>query len=72
MGSDSWDDQLVRQGGRVLGLGDNGNIPTDESFGGKIMASDAGGHTEFYDEDSLSLRNQAAVIAGKYGKVELE
>lgn len=73
MGADySASDQLVRQGGRVLGLGDNGIIPTDESFGGKIMASDAGGHTEFYDENSVSLRNQAAVIAGKYGKVELE
>lgn len=36
------------------------------------MASDAGGHTEFYDMNSVSLRNQAAVVAGKYGKVELE
>ncbi|MFF3177117.1 alpha/beta hydrolase [Streptomyces sp. NPDC057900] len=65
-------DQVVRQGGRFMGLGDNWIIPTDESFGGKIMASDAGAHTEFYDENSVSLRNQAAVIAGKYGKVELE
>ncbi|MEV0917284.1 alpha/beta hydrolase [Streptomyces sp. NPDC049967] len=67
-----WDDQIVRQGGRFMGLGDNGIIPTDESFGGKIMTSDSGGHTGFYDEDSVSLRNQAAVIAGKYGKVKLE
>lgn len=72
MGADSWDDGLVRHGGRAMGLGENGVIPTDESFGGKIMASDAGGHTEFYDENSVSLRNQAAVVAGKYGKVELE
>lgn len=36
-----WDDQIVRQGGRFMGLGDNGIIPTDESFGGKIMTSDS-------------------------------
>ncbi|WP_327711690.1 alpha/beta hydrolase family protein [Streptomyces sp. NBC_00464] len=72
MGADSWDDQLVRQGGRAMGLGENGVIPTDESFGGKVMASDSGGHTGFYDEGSLSLLNQAAVIAGAYSKVKLE
>lgn len=72
MGADSWDDVLVREGGRFLGLGDNAAIPTDESFGGNIMKSDAEGHTSFYDENSLSLKNQAAVIAGRYSKVTLE
>ncbi|MGY4914038.1 alpha/beta hydrolase [Streptomyces sp. 900116325] len=67
-----WDDQVVRQGGRLMGLGDNGAIPTDESFGGNIMGSDSGGHTGFFDESSLSIRNQAAVIAGQYDKVQLE
>ncbi|MEV5975343.1 alpha/beta hydrolase [Streptomyces sp. NPDC051921] len=67
-----WDDQVVRQGGRLMGLGDNWTIPTDESFGGNIMKSDAGGHTKFFEAESLSLRNQAAVIAGHYSKVELE
>ncbi|MFE2931646.1 alpha/beta hydrolase [Streptomyces sp. NPDC059278] len=67
-----WDDQVVRQGGRLMGLGDNGVIPTDESFGGNVMASDSGGHTGFFDDDSLSIRNQAAVVAGQYDKVELE
>ncbi|GAA1299872.1 hypothetical protein GCM10009647_014920 [Streptomyces sanglieri] len=67
-----WDDQVVRQGGRLMGLGDNGVIPTDESFGGNVMESDSGGHTGFFDDDSLSIRNQAAVVAGQYDKVELE
>ncbi|SED94292.1 Alpha/beta hydrolase [Streptomyces sp. 2131.1] len=72
MGADSWDDDMVREGGRFMGLGDNLAIPTDKSFGGMIMKSDASGHTGFYDEDSISLRNQAAVIVGAYGKVKLE
>ncbi|MFB7912596.1 alpha/beta hydrolase [Streptomyces sp. NPDC056061] len=67
-----WDDQVVRQGGRLMGLGDNGVIPTDRSFGGNIMKSDSGGHTKFFDDNSLSMRNQAAVIAGQYDKVQLE
>ncbi|MEU6521713.1 alpha/beta hydrolase [Streptomyces sp. NPDC046924] len=67
-----WDDQVVRQGGRLMGLGDNLTIPTDESFGGNIMKSDSGGHSGFWDNESQSLRNQAAVITGKYHRVELE
>ncbi|WP_128984248.1 alpha/beta hydrolase [Streptomyces roseicoloratus] len=67
-----WNDQVVRQGGRFVGLGDNWTIPTDDSFGGNIMQSDAGNHSEFFDADSLSLRNQAAVIAGHYERVALE
>ncbi|MEV0923658.1 alpha/beta hydrolase [Streptomyces spongiicola] len=67
-----WDDQVVRQGGRLMGLGDDGIVPTDESFGGRRMTSDSGGHSGFWDTDSLSMRNQAAVIAGRYGQVELE
>lgn len=55
-----------------MGLGDNLTIPTDESFGGNVMKSDSDGHSGFWDEGSESLRNQAAVIAGKYHRVELE
>ncbi|MGV9289741.1 alpha/beta hydrolase [Streptomyces sp. NPDC003719] len=66
------DDQVVRQGGRLMGLGDNLTIPTDESFGGNIMKSDSDGHSGFWDDSSQSLRNQAAVISGKYHRVELE
>ncbi|MEU7556228.1 alpha/beta hydrolase [Streptomyces sp. NPDC044571] len=70
------DDDLVTGGGRLVGLGDNWTIPTDESFGANKMRSDAPGHGNFWDEQdgkaSLSLRNQAAVIAGRYDRVELE
>ncbi|GAB2952826.1 hypothetical protein GCM10023080_009230 [Streptomyces pseudoechinosporeus] len=66
------DDQVVRQGGRLVGLGDNGVIPTDEAFGGNVMKSDSDGHSGFWDDNSLSLRNQAAVITGKYHRTELE
>jgi hypothetical protein len=66
------DDQVVRQGGRLMGLGDNWTIPTDESFGGNIMKSDSDGHSGFWDDNSLSLTNQAAVIVGQYDKVELD
>ncbi|MFH9860558.1 alpha/beta hydrolase [Streptomyces sp. NPDC017202] len=71
-----WDDQIVRQGGRLVGLGDNLTIPTDESFGGNVMKSDSGGHSGFWDSDgnkaSISLENQARVITGRYGDVILE
>ncbi|MFB7227074.1 hypothetical protein ACFCY9_05100 [Streptomyces fimicarius] len=66
----SWDDQVVRQGGRLFGLGDNLTIPADESFGGNIMKSDSGDRGGFWDPESISLRNQAAVIAGKYERVQ--
>ncbi len=40
------------------------------------MRSDSPGHGNFWDEEdgkaSLSLRNQAAVIAGRYDQVDLE
>ncbi|MFI0009991.1 alpha/beta hydrolase [Streptomyces globisporus] len=65
-----YDDQIVRQGGRLVGLGDNLTIPTDERFGGNIMKSDSGDHGGFWDPESISLRNQAAVIAGKYERVQ--
>ncbi|MFF1734262.1 alpha/beta hydrolase [Streptomyces sp. NPDC058247] len=71
-----WDDQVVRQGGRVTGLGNHGVIPTDDAFGGNIMQSDSGGHSGFWDSDgskaSVSLENQARVITGRYGDVALE
>ncbi|WP_405422220.1 alpha/beta hydrolase [Streptomyces erythrochromogenes] len=70
------DDNFVTGGGRFAGLGDNWTIPTDESFGANKMRSDSPGHGNFWDEEdgraSLSLRNQAAVIAGRYDQVDLE
>lgn len=72
MGAPYSDDSVVRQGGRFMGLGDNWTIPTDESFGGNIMKNDSADHGGFWDEDSQSLRNQAAVVTGQYGKVDFE
>ncbi|RDG38983.1 alpha/beta hydrolase [Streptomyces corynorhini] len=68
----SWDDQVVRQGGRLVGLGDNLTIPTDESFGGNIVESDSTDHSGFWNRNSTSLRNQAAVVTENFEKVELE
>ena len=74
MGAPYSDD--FRHGGRFMGLGDNGTIPTDESFGGNIMKNDSAGHTGFWDEKdgkaSLGLKNQARVITGRHGDVVLE
>ncbi|MDT0456303.1 alpha/beta hydrolase [Streptomyces sp. DSM 41527] len=71
MGGD-WSDWLVREGGRNAGLGGDRTVPTDVGFGGNIMKSDAEGHGAFWNEGSLSLRNQAAVTTGNYDLVEHE
>ncbi|MGW3293598.1 alpha/beta hydrolase [Streptomyces xiamenensis] len=47
------------------------NVPSDEQFGAHIMANDSTGHSAYWDENSLSLRNQSRVIAGRYDDVEL-
>ncbi|WP_406251436.1 alpha/beta hydrolase [Streptomyces cyaneofuscatus] len=70
------DDYAVRYGGKLVGLGDGGNIPTDSDFGANVMDSDAKDHGAFWDSDengaSLSLQNQANVIVGAYGDVTLK
>ncbi|BDH09229.1 alpha/beta hydrolase [Streptomyces hygroscopicus] len=60
------DDLLVRYGGSLTGLGGNGVIPTDRAFGGHVLESDAGDHSAFWDEGSISLGNQAAITTGRY------
>ncbi|MFR9800380.1 alpha/beta hydrolase [Streptomyces sp. MS06] len=77
----SMDDAIVRHGGGLVGLGDGrGSNPTDVAFGANIMQDDTGnlisGHSSYWDyagdEASTSLKNQARVIAGRYGDVKLE
>ncbi|RLL69033.1 alpha/beta hydrolase [Streptomyces sp. Z26] len=68
----AWDDHAVRLGGRAAGHGDDFIIPTDERFGGNVMRSDSPDHSGFWNEESLSLRNQAAVITGRDDRAELE
>ncbi|GAA3907522.1 hypothetical protein GCM10022244_17020 [Streptomyces gulbargensis] len=45
-------------------------IPSDEVFGANQMSTDTEGHSDYWKRDSQSLNNQAAVVAGQYGKVK--
>ncbi|MEU5367727.1 alpha/beta hydrolase [Streptomyces sp. NPDC005951] len=48
-------------------------IPSDELFGANQMTTgESEGHSEYWDRDTDSLRNQAAVVTGQYGKVKIE
>lgn len=50
-----------------------GIIPSDELFGANQMSTDGSeGHSEYWVRDTDSLRNQAAVVTGQYGKVQIE
>lgn len=44
--------------------------PSDRGFGANIMATDADGHGGYFDDGSVSLKNQAAVVVGQYKKVQ--
>lgn len=46
-----------------------GIIPSDEIFGAIQMATDTEGHSGYWDEESISLKNQAQVMTGNYGNV---
>ncbi|MET9433415.1 alpha/beta hydrolase [Streptomyces sp. NPDC006551] len=45
-------------------------VPSDEPFGANQMATDTSGHSDYWNRNTQSLRNQAAVVTGQYGKVE--
>ncbi|OLZ62050.1 hypothetical protein AV521_43020 [Streptomyces sp. IMTB 2501] len=45
-------------------------IPSDEAFGAHRMDVNTSGHSGYWDEGSQSLKNQAAVVAGRYDKVQ--
>ncbi|MFJ1645525.1 alpha/beta hydrolase [Streptomyces sp. NPDC088258] len=49
-----------------------GIIPSDELFGANRMRTNTSGHSDYWNEGSESLKNQAAVVVGAYGKVKLE
>ncbi|MFI0823858.1 alpha/beta hydrolase [Streptomyces roseolus] len=78
-------DDQVPLGGKLAGLGRNSdwwqdllpfgsvwgqNVPSDESFGAHRMAHDSGSHTDYWRDGSLSIQNQASVVAGQYDKVQ--
>ncbi|MGW2053869.1 alpha/beta hydrolase [Streptomyces sp. NPDC001840] len=46
-------------------------IPSDEPFGANQMATDTTGHSDYWNQDTESLRNQAAVVTGNYSMVQL-
>ncbi|MFD7514639.1 alpha/beta hydrolase [Streptomyces niveus] len=62
----------VPEGGRLVGLGGDRNVPTDPEFGANIMRTDTVDHSGYWRDGSLSLLNQAAVITGKYDEVKLD
>ncbi|MFF0423975.1 alpha/beta hydrolase [Streptomyces sp. NPDC004520] len=45
-------------------------IPSDEVFGANQMATDGHGHSDYWNDHSLSIRNQAAVVTGEYERVQ--
>ncbi|WP_078883923.1 alpha/beta hydrolase [Streptomyces sp. NRRL S-340] len=71
------DDDFVTGGGRLVGLGGDFTIPTDDSFGSTVMKTDGGGHGAYWDvakngNPSEALKNQARVIVGDYEGVTVE
>ncbi|WP_242582882.1 alpha/beta hydrolase [Streptomyces sp. MST-110588] len=44
--------------------------PSDDLFGANQMSTDTTEHSNYWNEKSTSLLNQAAVVAGRYDKVE--
>ncbi|MEU3183600.1 alpha/beta hydrolase [Streptomyces sp. NPDC006923] len=45
-------------------------VPSDEAFGAHRMDVDTSGHSDYWKRDSLSLKNQAAVVVGHYADVK--
>ncbi|GHF40866.1 hypothetical protein GCM10010218_22850 [Streptomyces mashuensis] len=81
--SEAASDDDVPLGGKIAGLGEpkrigpdeDGRIsykhvvPSDKEFGGHRMKVDTSGHSKYWTPDSLSLQNQAVVVAGMYDRV---
>ncbi|MDT3396819.1 alpha/beta hydrolase [Streptomyces sp. B1866] len=63
--------QWEEKGGRVI-IRDSGVIPSDDSFGANQMATDTSGHRDYWKYGSLSLKNQARVVAGRYDMVKAD
>ncbi|MEU7901740.1 alpha/beta hydrolase [Actinoplanes sp. NPDC049118] len=47
----------------------HGPGPHYPQFGGNVLSIDTQGHSGYWDNDSLSLHNQAAVVTGAYNRV---
>ncbi|MFE0422368.1 alpha/beta hydrolase [Streptomyces sp. NPDC058953] len=49
-----------------------GIIPSDSLFGANQMTTDTKEHSNYWQADTQTLRNQANVVAGRHGNVKLE
>ncbi|MDJ1133388.1 alpha/beta hydrolase [Streptomyces iconiensis] len=76
----SVDDVAVREGGRMMGLGEDGKIPNDPPFGANRLdpgdhASALSGHGSYWDESggepSKGLNSMANVVVGHYDNVDV-
>lgn len=45
-------------------------VPSDEAFGAHRMKPDTSGHSDYWNRNTQSLHNQAAVAVGQYSKVK--
>ena len=64
------DDPMTGGPGSIPGVHDN--EPTDQDFGANRYHVDTSGHSGYWEPDSVSLRNQAAVVVGQYDLVTLD
>ncbi|UWM49331.1 alpha/beta hydrolase family protein [Streptomyces carpaticus] len=70
-----WEFELYGEGLFGLPMGPHFRpiVPTMNEFGGNHMQSEAlGVHSGYWDEGSVDLRNQAAVVVGRYDEVFLK
>ncbi|WP_245996792.1 alpha/beta hydrolase [Streptomyces armeniacus] len=66
-------DWATRHFGRfVHGGGVPPLVPSDSTFGANQLDSDAAGHGGYWDPESRILSSQAAIIAGRYERAELQ
>lgn len=62
-------DEIAGAAGSVPLIHDN--EPSDEDFGANRFVVDTQGHSDYWNRDTDSLRNQAQIVVGKYDKVGL-
>ncbi|MFP8886949.1 alpha/beta hydrolase [Streptomyces mangrovi] len=55
--------------GIPYGVGFSQHVPSDESFGANIVATDSDGHSGYWEEGSVSMNNQALIVTGNYDEV---
>jgi hypothetical protein len=64
------EDDISGDLGSIPGIHDN--EPSDPDFGANQYHVDTHGHSDYWQEGSLSLQNQAAIVVGRYNLVVLD